>query len=236
MDSTADLCICPSESVISCWTSDKGDKALPVAVAAVLQDDYSAIVSPSAAGVKSPRELDGRKYASYGGRFEIAIVQQLIKNDGGLGKAIEEVPPKLNCFAEMINGNCAATWVSMGWEGIEARRSGHDLNVFKISDFDVPYGHSPLVLAHPRLLEGDGAAALRAFLKATAVGFEAAAADAETAVDILQNTGVLKLLGHNENLDREFLLESQSVVSKRYLDADGEWGRMEWIRSAMRTL
>ena len=65
MDSTADLCICPSESVISCWTSDKGDKALPVAVAAVLQDDYSAIVSPSAAGVKSPRELDGRRYASY---------------------------------------------------------------------------------------------------------------------------------------------------------------------------
>ena len=43
MDSTADLCICPSESVISCWTSDKGDKALPVAVAAAAAKSAAAV-------------------------------------------------------------------------------------------------------------------------------------------------------------------------------------------------
>jgi hypothetical protein len=46
-------------------------------------------------------------------------------------------------------GEADATWVFMGWEGVEAQVKGVDLNIFKLEDFKVPYGHSPLLVAHP---------------------------------------------------------------------------------------
>ena len=227
----ADLCICPTESIISCWTTDSTDeesmtKPRPIAVAAVLQNDNSAIVTPKSTGIDSPKHLDGQIYASYGGRFEMNIIQQIIRNSGGKGQAIEVLPPKLNCFSEMINGNAAATWVFMGWEGVEAELNGHEMNVFKISDYGVPYGYSPLLLAHPRLLEGEGEI-LRKFLAATARGFKAAALNVEEAVDVLLHTGIMKLIGYNENFDKNFLLKSQSIVGKSYLDGEGNWGTMD---------
>jgi hypothetical protein len=30
--------------------------------------------------------------------------------------------------------------VFMGWEGVEAKRRGVDLNVFPLEDFGIPYG------------------------------------------------------------------------------------------------
>lgn len=34
-----------------------------------------------------------------------------------------------------------ATWVFMGWEGIEAKRRNVDLNVFELEDYGIPYGY-----------------------------------------------------------------------------------------------
>jgi len=34
-----------------------------------------------------------------------------------------------------------ATWVFMGWEGIEAKRRDVELNVFKLEDYGIPYGY-----------------------------------------------------------------------------------------------
>ena len=44
----------------------------------------------AASGIERPRDLDGRKYASYGARYEGRIVQQLIRNDGGTGEFTED--------------------------------------------------------------------------------------------------------------------------------------------------
>jgi hypothetical protein len=41
----------------------------------------------------------------------------------------------------------------MGWEGIEAELRGVNLNVFKLEDYQVPYGYSPLLVAHPDTIE-----------------------------------------------------------------------------------
>lgn len=227
---TADMCICPTESLISCWTSDEGC-IKPIAVAAILQDDNSAIVTPKSTGITNPKDLDGKSYASYGGRFEMAIVQQLIKSDGGKGEALEVNPPKLNCFAEMMNGNAVATWVFMGWEGVEAKRNGHDLTAFKLSDYGIPYGYSPLLLVHPRFTQ-DGGATLKKFLAATADGYKYAAFNPQETVNILSSLGVLKLIGHNEHLDNDFLLESQTIVGKTYLNEDGMFGIMNQDRNS----
>lgn len=45
-----------------------------------------------------------------------------------------------------------STWVFMAWEGILAEHKGIDLNAFSLSDFNVPYGYSPVLLAAPATL------------------------------------------------------------------------------------
>lgn len=99
--------ICPSETVISCHTTDKirpvGQRV--IAVAAILQTQTSAIVTTKSSGIDRPKKLDGKKYASYEGRFEMPIIQQLIKNDGGEGTAIEVKPGEhgLGIFNTLLN-------------------------------------------------------------------------------------------------------------------------------------
>lgn len=51
-----------------------------------------------------------------------------------------------------MQGEADATWVFLGWEGIEASRKGVELNVFKLEDYKVQYGYSPLLVAHPDTL------------------------------------------------------------------------------------
>ncbi len=40
------------------------------AVAALLQEDTSAIVTLKSSGIDRPKDLEGKRYASYGARFE----------------------------------------------------------------------------------------------------------------------------------------------------------------------
>lgn len=61
-----------------------------------------------------------------------------------------------NCISPLallqLQGEADATWVFMGWEGIEAELKGVKLNVFGLEDYNVTYGHSPLLVAHPDTL------------------------------------------------------------------------------------
>ena len=116
MQGNNDLCIAPSESVISCWTSDAG-RIKPIAIAALLQNDGSAIVTKASSGITDPSMLDGHTYASYDGRFEMNIVRQMIKNAGGKGEVIETIPKKLDCFDALLRGDVDSTWIFLAWEG-----------------------------------------------------------------------------------------------------------------------
>ena len=147
----ADLCCTPTESVISCWTSEEG-KVRPVAVAALLQSRASAIVSLKSGPVQKITDLANHRYASYAGRFEMNIVNEMIakayKADPALAnttpkQTTELLPPKLDCFDWVKRGDAEATWIFMGWEGITAKRAGIELNVFPVHEdgSGVPYGY-----------------------------------------------------------------------------------------------
>jgi ABC-type nitrate/sulfonate/bicarbonate transport system substrate-binding protein len=113
---SADLACVPSESVISAatWPTSHGVREKPalVAVAALLQQDASAVVALQSSGITRPRELDGKRYASYAARYEGRLVQSLIRADGGSGSFIELTPPMLDIWPMLLAGQADATWVS----------------------------------------------------------------------------------------------------------------------------
>ncbi len=49
-------------------------------------------------------------------------------------------------------GSIDSTWIFVGWEGISAELDALELKNFPLSDAGVPYGYSPVLLAHPDLL------------------------------------------------------------------------------------
>ena len=225
MKGEVDLAIAPTESCISCWTSDHLDSAKPITVAAVLSKSASAICTMKSSGIMNPAELDGKRYASYEGRFEMAIIKNLIKKAGGSGEIIEVLPEKLKCFDAVLNDDCQATWIFEGWEGVEAKMKGIELNSFVLEDYGVPYGYSPVLLASSDLCSNpERVDVLKKFLAVSERGWQFTVTNPVESVDILLETSnhpSLHVAG------RDFLIESQKFISTKCLGADGRWGRME---------
>ncbi|MEL6524409.1 MAG: ABC transporter substrate-binding protein [Chloroflexota bacterium] len=212
--------VAPSESIISYHTLSDAHPRL-VAVAALLQTDTSAIVTLKDSRIERPAQLDGKVYASYNARFEDAIVAQLIRSDGGTGEFESITPAMLGVPNTLVDGIADATWVFMAWEGIQAQRDGINFNAFALRDYDVPYGYTPTLLSHPDTLEHN-AIATRAFLDATATGYEKAAQDTELATRAL-----IDIAQHPTLKDVSFVQASHDYIAPFYCDKSGQWGRME---------
>ena len=221
--------IAPSETVISCHTSDKPrqeGKRL-VAVAALLQTQTSAIVTLKSSGIDSPKQLDGKKYASYEGRFEMPIIQQLIRDDGGEGTAIEVKPGEhgLGIFNTLLNRpeEYHATWVFMPWEGVIAKSKGVELNVFDLEQ--IPYGYTPILVGREDVLDSM-LSTVKAFLSATAQGYKLAAQNPEESAQIVCQVATHKGI----ELSQDIVKESAKELAPAFLTAEGSWGCMEAAR------
>ncbi len=216
----ADFAIAPTESAISLNT--KNNPAAAVAIAAILQDDVSAIAVLEDSDISRPAELDGKSYASYGARYEDKIVQQMIKNDGGKGELKLDYPDKLGIWNTLLENKADSTWIFQNWEGIEAETQGIKLRYFKLSDYDIPYGYSPVLLALKDNIT-PLQAEYRAFLQATKKGFLHAQQNPADAVELLKP--------HLPAPDRERidLLRAQTFTNEHYGDAQS-WGKMEPAR------
>lgn len=208
----------PSESVISFQTLPARPRLM--AVAAVLQHDTSAIVTLAESGRTRPADLDGCVYASYGARFEAAIVAQMIRNDGGQGIFAQVYPPKLGIWETLVRGKADATWVFMPWEGIDAMQRGLQLNAFAVTQYQIPYGYSPVVIAHPHTLRRHPEM-VRAFLAVSERGFQYAVQHPQAALDLLCSTAQ-----HPTLANRELLEASLDALQHAYLLPSGAWGHM----------
>jgi ABC-type nitrate/sulfonate/bicarbonate transport system substrate-binding protein len=223
----ADFALCPTESIISYRT-----KAAPfdlTAVAALFDDDMSAIVVKGDSDVQSPKDLDGKSYASYKARYEDQIVKQMVRNDGGQGNIQVVYPEKLGIWETIVNNKYDATWIFTNWEGVQAKSMSVDLRMFKMEDFNVPYSYSPVLAASAeKIVEREGA--YRNFLKATKQGFLYAKAHPEEAAEILKPLVAAS--------DRDIDIVKAIEVSAPAMGDDVSWGRMnedvvktflEWI-------
>ncbi len=212
----ADLALCPFESILSYRTKKKPFDA--VALATLFQEDLSAIVCLESSGLKTPKELDQHTYASYKARYEDEIVRQMIKNDGGTGVFSISYPEKLGIWDTLLSKAADATWIFMNWEGIHAENKGVRLNSFRMADYGIPYGYSPVIMASERKAEKDSAL-YTDFLAATKKGFLYCSEDPLKAVAILKP--------HVSEKERDLdLLQSQRYTSPYYGNA-ANWGRME---------
>lgn len=212
----ADFALCPMESIISYRT-----KAIPfdlVATAAILQQDLSAIVVLETSNINSPRQLDGKTYASYGARYEDKIVQQMVVNDGGKGHISLLYPKKLGIWNTLLQGMCDATWIFINWEGVIAKAQNQPLRYFKMSDYQIPYAYS-LVLAASAKKVKSKAAIYHKFMVASKQGFLFSQTNAIEAISILAK--------YVPSYDQHINLHTALSLTAKAFGTNTNWGNMQ---------
>ena len=208
----ADLALCPTESIISFRTKKKPFKLY--ALATIFQSDISAIAVVKSNNINSPKDLDGRSYASYGARYEDLIIKQLIKNDGGKGNIKIYNPERLGVWNTVANNKYDSTWIFLNWEGIEKP----NLKFFKLSDYNIPYSYSPLITTSAKLVQ-EKKDIIKMFLKATKKGFLYSINNVQESSEILY-----KYLSES---DKKINLENAINFSRKYFGDQQSFGKID---------
>jgi ABC-type nitrate/sulfonate/bicarbonate transport system substrate-binding protein len=199
---------------------------LPVAVAAgtnevsvmpILQHQVNALIVKKDSKFKSPKDLSGGTYGGFGLPFEVPVVDEMIKYDGGTGE-VKNVILNTGAYEAVYNGQVDTSLGFRTWELIEAKDRGIELREFPVQDYGVPDTYNVLLACNGDWLKENPELA-KAFVQASAKGFEFAVEDPKEAAKILidANPGVFST--------EELVYQSAEMLAKEfYDDEEGNFG------------
>jgi ABC-type nitrate/sulfonate/bicarbonate transport system substrate-binding protein len=200
-----------------------GPAGVPVvAVAAILQKTAEAIaVKADRADIASPKDLDGKTYAGFGGPQEEPVLKAIIQADGGKGE-FEVVTLQTSAYEAVYSGAADFTIPFVLWEGIEATLENEPVKYFEYSDYGLPNQYSVLLETSQDNITGK-ADMVRSFLAASEKGWQYAVSNPQEAGQLMidANPGVFE--------NTELVFESAKAMSEGgYLvDASGKWGTID---------
>ena len=189
-----------------------------VSVMAVLQHWATAIgVRADRADLTSPKDLDGKTYAGFGGPTEEPVLKTVIKDAGGTGD-FTTVTLGTSAYEALYSGDVDFTIPFLAWEGIEAEHNGTPMKYFKYADYGFPDAYSIVVIGNRGWL-ADHPDAARAFVRTLQRGYQFAADNPDAAAQLLMdaNPGTFA--------DPSLVTESQELLAAQYMkNADGTVG------------
>jgi ABC-type nitrate/sulfonate/bicarbonate transport system substrate-binding protein len=199
---------------------------LPVAVAAgtdevsvmpILQHQVNALIVKKDSKFKSPKDLSGATYGGFGLPFEVPVVDEMVKFDGGSGE-VKNVILNTGAYEAVYNGQVDTSLGFRTWELIEAKDRGIELREFPVQDYGVPDTYNVLLACNGDWLKENPELA-KAFVQATAKGFEFAVEDPKEAAKILieANPGAFPT--------EELVYQSAEMLANEfYDDEEGNFG------------
>lgn len=191
------------------------------AVAAVIQHNTSGIISRAGDGIDTPAGLTGKTYSTWESPIELAMLENVVNGDGGDFSQVTLIPNDITDEpAALAAHQTDAIWVFEGWGYINSEVEGIDCDYFNFSDVNPVFDYyTPVIIANNDYLAENPDQA-KAFIEATAKGYEYAVEHPEEAADILiagDNTGSLKGA-------EELVKKSQEFLSAKYIDDADSWG------------
>ena len=191
------------------------------AVAAVIQHNTSGIISRAGDGIDTPAGLTGKTYSTWESPIELAMLENVVNDDGGDFSQVTLIPNDITDEpAALAAHQTDAIWVFEGWGYINSEVEGIDCDYFNFSDVNPVFDYyTPVIIANNDYLAENPDQA-KAFMEATAKGYEYAAEHPEEAADMLiagDNTGSLKGA-------EELVKKSQEFLSAKYIDDADSWG------------
>ncbi len=196
-------------------------------VAAILQHNTSGVISRKGEGCDTPKGLENKKYSTWNGPIELAIMKNVMEKSGADFEKLELIPNVVTNEAFALkNKETDAIWIYYAWAGISCEIEGLEFDYFNFTDInDVFDYYTPVIVANNEFLKENPETA-KAFLAATRKGYEYAIENPEAAASILvkgDTTGAL-----SDSL--ELVTESQKWISKQYISDAEQWGIIDTQR------
>lgn len=205
-----------TESIVS----DAGAGSDVVSLASIIAHNTSVIAVRKDSGITSPAQLDGKTFGGFGAPYEKAVMKQVIQNAGGEGD-FKVVTVNTSPLEALKSGAVDFVWVFSGWEGIQAKHEGLQLQTFKQTDYGMPDYYTPNIISSPATINSKPGL-LKRFMAATAKGYEYARKHPEESARILINSTPAGTFP-----DQPLVYESQRYLSPRYQDKGLAWGVQE---------
>lgn len=198
-----------------------GDNALPTtAVAALIQHNTSGIISRKGEGMDAPKGLEGKKYATWDSPIEVAMIQNVVEEDGGDFSKVKMIPSTVTDEVSALESKSVdAVWIFYAWAGVKFELSGVETDYFAFKDINPVFDYyTPVVIANNDFLEEEPETAEK-FLTALRDGYEYAIENPGEAADIICEAA--------PELDPELVLASQEYLKDQYKAEVGQWGYID---------
>ena len=221
----AQFAIDAQDTIASAFTS-----ATPMqvtAVAALLQHNTSCVMSKKGAGIDRPKGLEGKTYLTWDSPIELAMLENVVKADGGDWSKVKRIPNTVTDEAQDVKQNPDhAIWVFDGWGGVNAQVNNVEVDRFFFKDLNPTFDYyTPILIANNDLIKNDPKT-VKAFLSATKKGYEYAIENPDEAAQILidgDDTGSLKG-------SEELVKASQKYMVDQYVADAPKWGYIDPAR------
>lgn len=192
-----------------------------VSIAPIIQHDTSGFSSLKKANIARPKDFEGKRYASFGSATEKALIGRLMQSDGGDVGKVEFVETGDADFLTLAQkGQVDFAWVFEGWEVIDGKLRGLDLNYLPLTNYTkvVPDYYTPIYIAGEEII-AKNPGVVGKFLTAISKGYNDAIADPKGTGDILAKA--------TPETSKELIQQSQQYLAKQYKADAPRWGEQK---------
>lgn len=202
------------------------ENPMPVtAVATIINHNTSGLISLLDSGIETFKDLEGKKYATWGNEIEQSILKFAVESEGGDFSKVELVPNTASDAISLLqSGAVDAVWVFETWDNVRADLDEIIYNYVPFAQASpiLDY-YTPIIIANDEFLANNPEAAA-AFMRATSKGYNFAIENPEEAADIL--------LTAVPELDADMVHVSQEILAYYYQAESEKWGWIDNVRWA----
>ncbi len=156
----------------------------PVGLMPIVQRPLAAVIAAGRGPVRRPRDLDGRTVGVTGLPSDEAVVDSEVAADGGDPARVHRVTIGFDAVSSLAAGKVDAATGFWNAEGVELRRRGIPIRIFKVNEYGAP-PYPELVLAASQRTVADDPALVDSMVAATTRGYRFASRHPAEALDDL---------------------------------------------------
>ncbi|CQR47961.1 Putative thiamine biosynthesis protein [Paraliobacillus sp. PM-2] len=187
-----------------------------VSIAAIIQHNTSGFASPVDKNITSPADFAGKTYGGWGAPVESAVIDSLMKQEGGSVEDVNIVNMGNTDFFTAVKRDIDFAWIYYGWTGVEAELRGMELNMQYLTDYsDKLDYYTPVITTNETMIQ-DHSKMVEKFIRAVSKGYQFAIDNPEKAADLL--------IEAVPDLDAELVKASQEWLSPKYQADARKWG------------
>ena len=191
------------------------DKGVPVvAVAALVQEPLTSIISLPKARILSPVDLRGKRVGTAGIDYQSAYLQAVLQTANVDRKLVRERNVGFDLLPALATGKVDAVLGAFwNYEGTDLRLRGRDPQIIRIDDVGVPPYDELVIVASEKSVR-ERAGELRRFIAALGEGTQQLEENPKAGLDALMRA--------NRDLDRRLQREVIKVTTPLFLPPDGQ--------------